>query len=86
MKSKPSPSYELSRRNASPQERAVHDLNNLLGALRLRIDILTRDTTCMWAQKSNIETLSRLIDEALTLAGRLEDGAAPVSARRRRRP
>jgi hypothetical protein len=82
-KGKRVPSYALSRRQASPAQQTVHDLNNLLGALRLRVDILTKDSTCMWAQSANLQALSRILDDALGLAAQLETPPTAVKARRR---
>jgi hypothetical protein len=62
----------------------LHDLSNTLGALRLRIDLVTSDATCMWAQRSNLEAISRIVDEARALAGQLEE--QPLRAIRRRSP
>jgi hypothetical protein len=83
MKGKRVPSYALTRRDAPPAQRHVHDLNNLLGALRLRVDMLTKDSTCMWAQGANLEALSRILDDALVLAARLEAPPTPLKVRRR---
>jgi hypothetical protein len=75
--------YELERRRLSPVERTIHELNNLFGALRLRLDILTRDATCVWAQGDNLEAASRILDDAMVLATRLEAKRAALKLRRR---
>lgn len=62
--------------------RLLHDLNSTLGALRLRIELVTKDSTCMWAQRSNLEAIARMMDEAQALVARLA-APAPVPARRR---
>jgi hypothetical protein len=61
----------------------VHDLSNTLNALRLRLDLVSSDSTCMWAQGSNIEAINRILEEARALTGRLEN-AWPVGPAPRR--
>jgi hypothetical protein len=61
-----------SRRRASPGKRLAHDLANSLGALRLRLDLVTRDPACLSAQGPNLEAMTRILDDARSLATRLE--------------
>jgi hypothetical protein len=51
----------------------LHSLGNSLSAARLRLDILSRDPTCMWAQKANIEALAATLGEAIEMTTRLEE-------------
>jgi|tagenome__1003787_1003787.scaffolds.fasta_scaffold16926899_1 hypothetical protein len=74
------------RGRRSSEERTLHDLNNLLGALRLRVDIMTKDATCMWAQGANLQAISRIVDDALENAGKLERRQLAARNRRRRVP
>jgi hypothetical protein len=67
----------------SRNARLLHDLNSTLAALRLRIELVTKDSTCMWAQRSNLEAIARMMDEAQALVARLADLAPPARARRR---
>jgi hypothetical protein len=85
MKGKSLPSYTKARGRPSSAERMIHDLGNLLGALRLRVDILTKDSTCVWAQGANLQAVSRIVDETLELAARLESRADTIKERRRPR-
>jgi hypothetical protein len=64
---------QLSAPQPTEQQRMLHSLGNSLSAARLRLDILVRDATCMWAQKSNIEALAATLSEAIQLTGRLEE-------------
>jgi hypothetical protein len=71
---------------SAPERRLLHDLSNTIGALRLRVDLVTKDSTCMWAQGSNLEAIARIVDEARALVMKLEDQAQPLTARRRTPP
>jgi hypothetical protein len=61
------------------QQRLVHSLGNSLSAARLRLDVLRRDPTCMWAQKDNLEALAKILDEAIVEAEQLESLTPGVS-------
>jgi hypothetical protein len=56
----------------TPEQRMLHALGNSLSAARLRLEVLTRDSTCMWAQKANIEALAKTLAEAAEMTSRLE--------------
>jgi hypothetical protein len=62
-----------SRRRASPAKRLAHDLANSLGALRLRLDLVTKDPACLAAQGPNLEAMTRILQDARRLAGQLEE-------------
>ena len=65
------------------RQRLLHELNNSLAAVRLRLGLVTGDATCMWAQKDNLEAVVATLEEARALAAQLETEAEP--ARRVRR-
>jgi hypothetical protein len=84
MRKNGSPSDGVRRRpGIDANRRLLHDLASTLGALRLRVDLVTKDATCMWAQGSNLEAISRIVDEMRGLTSQLEERAAPVNGRRR---
>jgi hypothetical protein len=68
----PSPAARHAPIKPTPSQRLLHALGNSLSAARLRVDTLTRDPTCMWAQKDNLEALSQILTEAMDEADRLE--------------
>jgi hypothetical protein len=49
----------------SPEAAAVHDLQNTLASIKLRLAVLAADPTCRWAQEENVAALLRLMDLAL---------------------
>ena len=51
----------------------VHDLGNMMQAIRLRVALLRGDPACMAAQGSNIETLARVADDAMATLRRLRE-------------
>jgi signal transduction histidine kinase/ActR/RegA family two-component response regulator len=51
----------------------VHDLNRALHAMALRVSLIEESDACRTAQGSNIESLSRAINDAALTSGRLED-------------
>jgi hypothetical protein len=55
------------------RQRELHELNNSLAAVRLRLGLVTADATCMWAQRENLEAMVVALDEARALAARLEE-------------
>jgi hypothetical protein len=67
------PAGPKSRQKASPAKRLAHDLANSLGALRLRLDLVTRDGACVAAQGPNLEAMTRILDGARALAAQLEE-------------
>jgi hypothetical protein len=54
------------------RQKLVHSLNNSLSALRLRLDLIAADPTCMWAQRENVAGMNRILESARRSAGRLE--------------
>lgn len=61
----------------TPAQRALHALGNALSAAQLRVNVLVRDPTCMWAQKANLEALCQILADAIAETNRLETLAAP---------
>jgi signal transduction histidine kinase len=68
----------------------VHDVSNMLAAIRLRLSALGRDAVCTAAQGSNIEALDRIVGEGTAMlqklqrlgqAGGTDQAAAPVDLR-----
>jgi signal transduction histidine kinase len=51
----------------------AHDLNNVLGALVLRVSLLQADPRCMEAQGPNIEALGRILKDATARVARLHE-------------
>src|SRR5262245_46391718 len=41
--------------------KVLHDVNNTLGALRLRIGVLARDPSCQWAHQENLDAIVELV-------------------------
>lgn len=58
----------------------AHDVNNILGALQLRLQVLLRDEACQQAQGVNIQALARIVDEGSALVARLQSFARAESA------
>jgi len=56
---------------ASREAAAVHDLQNTLASLKLRLAVLAADPTCRWAQEENVGALVRLMDLALAQTAHL---------------
>ena len=84
MTNTPSGARRSTRRAKSAATR-LHDLNNTLTALHLRVSLVLRDSTCRWAQGENLEAIRELIDQARGMAGGLKDerwSPAPAPARR----
>jgi hypothetical protein len=68
----------------------LHDLQNTLASLKLRVGVLAADPTCRWAQEDNIAAIDRIVADAMKQCHRLRQdlgtaGPAPRSAPRRRR-
>jgi signal transduction histidine kinase/CheY-like chemotaxis protein len=53
----------------------AHDLNNTLHAMNLRLSLIEQSEVCRSAQGSNIAALSRAINDAALVVGRLQDFA-----------
>jgi signal transduction histidine kinase/CheY-like chemotaxis protein len=53
----------------------AHDLNNTLHAMNLRLSLIEQSEACRAAQGSNITALSRAINDAALVVGRLQDFA-----------
>src|SRR5262249_24475708 len=53
----------------------AHDLNNTLNAVSLRIAMLRRDPRVARKQSDNLSTLVRILDDASTMVGRVQDFA-----------
>jgi PAS domain S-box-containing protein len=53
----------------------AHDLNNSLNALRLRVALLSNDSTLLPRHSSTLELISRLMRDAASTIGRLQDFA-----------
>jgi signal transduction histidine kinase/CheY-like chemotaxis protein len=53
----------------------AHDLNNTLHAMNLRLSLIEQSDACRTAQGSNISALSRAINDAALVVGRLQDFA-----------
>lgn len=53
----------------------AHDLNNTLHAMNLRLSLIEQNEACRMAQESNIGALSRAINDAALVVGRLQDFA-----------
>ena len=46
-----------------------------MAALKLRLDVVTADSTCTWAQGPNLQAMEKTLREASALAGELEENA-----------
>jgi signal transduction histidine kinase/CheY-like chemotaxis protein len=53
----------------------AHDLNNTLHAMNLRLSLIEQSDVCRTAQESNISALSRAVNDAALVVGRLQDFA-----------
>lgn len=53
----------------------AHDLNNTLHAMNLRLSLIEQSDVCRSAQESNITALSRAVNDAALVVGRLQDFA-----------
>jgi signal transduction histidine kinase/CheY-like chemotaxis protein len=53
----------------------AHDLNNTLHAMNLRLSLIEQSEVCRTAQGNNIAALSRAINDAALVVGRLQDFA-----------
>jgi signal transduction histidine kinase len=49
----------------------AHDVNNLLGALRLRVGILLKDPVCLAAQAPNLTAIDRILTNGSELVAKL---------------
>ena len=58
----------------------VHDVNNLIGALDLRVQLMTRDPVCAESQKDNLRAMQQIICEAGMLLDRLHSLAQESDA------
>jgi hypothetical protein len=59
----------------------AHHLSSIIGALSLRVAVLSSDPACRKAQGSNIDALLRLLEEGRALVSSLQEmghGRAPV--------
>jgi len=59
----------------------AHDLNNTLHAMNLRLSLIEQSEACRSAQGSNIAALSRAINDAALVVGRLQDFARQKTER-----
>ena len=50
----------------------AHDLNNIIGALSLRLAVLSSDTSCRRAQGDSIDSMQRILEEGRDLISSLE--------------
>ncbi|HEX8536482.1 MAG TPA: HAMP domain-containing sensor histidine kinase, partial [Cystobacter sp.] len=59
----------------------VHDLNNTLNSMKLRLDLIQRDTVFAERQRGNLDALVRIVSDAATRLHHLQDFArqAPES-------
>lgn len=55
----------------------AHDLQNVIGAVQLRLQVLEQDPACMAAQSKNIRAIRRVVEEADRLLTHLQQLAAP---------
>ena len=53
----------------------AHDLNNTLHAMGLRLSLIEQDALCQAEQGDNIRALSRIINDAAVVVGRLQEFA-----------
>ena len=60
------------RHRSLGHERVLADLRRTLGALRVRLRVLSADPTCRWAQEENLSVIGRLADEAAACASLLD--------------
>lgn len=68
------------------QQRLLHELNNSLAAVQLRLGLVAADATCMWAQRQNLEAIAASLEDARELALRLEDEAQQATSTPTRQP
>jgi hypothetical protein len=50
----------------------LHQIGNTLAALRLRLDLVTNDSTCRWAQADNLLAMGALLREAARMVAEVE--------------
>jgi hypothetical protein len=62
-------------------EDLLHSLRNTLGAIQIRVSMISSDPTCRWAQEQNLTAVTRLVGEALVATRQLGE---PRSAERPR--
>jgi signal transduction histidine kinase len=55
----------------------AHDVNNIIGALQLRVEVLAHDPACVASQSQNIAALQRIAEDAGRLVSRLQSLARP---------
>jgi hypothetical protein len=55
----------------------IHRIGSTLSALQLRLDLVSSDSTCKWAQGDNLLAMRRLLQEA---ANAMEDIEASLRA------
>lgn len=76
------------RRTGRAQDAGVqlHQLQNTIASIKLRLSVLGADPTCRWAQEDNIAALLRISEEALTQTQALRKtlDRSPGGPRRRR--
>jgi PAS domain S-box-containing protein len=53
----------------------AHDLNNSLNALRLRVELLSNDSTLLSSHNDALQLISRIVRDAASTIGRLQDFA-----------
>ncbi|WP_233261843.1 sensor histidine kinase [Vitiosangium sp. GDMCC 1.1324] len=53
----------------------AHDLNNTLNAMKLRLELIQRDTRLAARQRDNLEALERIVSDASTRVHHLQDFA-----------
>ena len=69
------------RRSRVEPRRLIHDLNNSLTAIRIRLDLIDMDPPRGRSWKENGPAIAATLADAQTLARRLEELASPPSRR-----
>jgi hypothetical protein len=59
----------------------AHHLNNIIGAMSLRLSVVASDPSCRRAQGANIDSLQRILQEGRELITSLERQGRAASAR-----
>jgi hypothetical protein len=65
-------------------EELLHSLRNTLGAIQIRISMISADPTCRWAQEQNLTAVSRLLGEALVATRHLGEPSAAGKRKRKK--
>jgi hypothetical protein len=78
----------ISHRAADTPAVLLHELQNTLASLKLRVALVAADPTCRMAQKDNLVALERILAEGMEQGHRLRrslDRAGKAAPTRRRR-